>query len=269
MNDEKDFIIDELLGLNSTENNGNEDVVEEVSENEELVNEEKEQSLEDIQKNIISEMKKENLIDVELNNTLLDPKNDTFVTIIKDNVSYCVDELKEVNEAMNKISAQKNSEMFFRKSENIKLLSQYMAKMASVNQKTLDLLILLLGASGKISDEYETILSTIDELGELNNGEAEVLNYLLKVKKMVHEIRDNDTKMKNVLKDNAITKEIVEHADEAFKKEIEESKKSRKIVDSKCNRLQKRIRLNNLYIGFCLLMIIALSIFVGVKFYVF
>lgn len=269
MRDEKDFIIDELLGLNSPENEDKEDVVEEVSENNEPTEEVKEESLEDIQKNIIKEMKKESLIDAEINKTLLDPKNDTFVTIIKDNVSFCVDELKEVNEAMNKIGAQKNSEMFFRKSENIKLLSQYMSKMANVNQKTLDLLILLLGASGKISDEYETILKTIDELGELNNGEAEVLNYLLKVKKMVHEINDNETKMSNLLKDNALTKEIVEHADEAFKKEIEESKKARKIVDSKCNRLQRRIRLNNLYIGFCLILIIALSIFVGVKLYVF
>lgn len=256
MNDKKDYIVDELLGLNNESSN-------EVEENEE------DYSLEEVQKRIVDEMKKDSIINDEINNTILDPKNDTFVSIIKDNVNFCVNELKDVNDAMSKINNQKNSEMFFRKSENIKLLSQYMAKMANVNQKTLDLLILLLGASGKISDEYETILSTIDELGELNHGEAEVLNYLLKVKKMVYEIRDNDTRLKQVMEDNAITKEVVTHADEAFKKEIEESQRARKIVDSKCNRLQRRITLNNIYIGICLLMIIALAIFVGVKFYVF
>ena len=159
MNDEnKDLIIDELLGLNT-----NNDV----------------QSQIDVaQQRIISEMKKDEIIKDELDTITLDPKNDNFVAIIKDNVNYCVSELKEVNEAMTKINEQKNTEMFFRKSENIKLLSQYMSKMASVNQKTLDLLILLLGASGKISDDYDMILQTLDELGELNNGEAEVLNYL-------------------------------------------------------------------------------------------
>lgn len=277
MKDEKDFIVDELLGLN-LENKETEEIKEEVDISEEIIEENEAikeetsiepENLEEEQKRIISMMKKENIIDDNLNNTLLDPKSDTFVSIIKDNVNFCVDELKDINDAMEKISNQKNSEMFFRKSENIKLLSQYMSKMATVNQKTLDLLILLLGASGKISDEYETILTTIDELSELNNGEAEVLNYLLKVKNMIHEIKDNDTRMKQLLLDNANTKDIVSHADEAFKKEIEESQKARKTIDSKCNRLQKRIRLNNLYIGFCLLLIIALSVFVGVKFYVF
>lgn len=248
--EEKDFIVDELLNLNGETKQEN-------------------ISIEQVQNRIVSEMKKDNLIDQELNNSVLDPKNETFVSIIKDNVNFCVDELKQVNEAMEKIGNQKNSELFFRKSENIKLLSQYMAKMANVNQKTLDLLILLLGASGKISDEYETILTTIDELGELNKGEAEVLNYLLKVKKMVYEIRDNDLKLKQVVEDNNITKEIVTHADEAFKIEIKESEKARKLIDSKCNRLQKRIRLNNLYIGVCLLLIIALALFVGFEFYVF
>lgn len=255
MKEKKDFIVDELLGLN-----GDSDI--------ELNEEKGNYSIEEVQQRIVESMKKDNIIDSELNSAILDPKNDTFVSIIKDNVNYCVNELKDVNEAMEKINSQKNSEMFFRKSENIKLLSQYMSKMATVNQKTLDLLILLLGASGKISDEYETILATIDELGELNNGEAEVLNYLIKVKKMVYEIRDNDERLKQVMKDNEITKEVVTHADEEFKKEIAESQRARKLIDSKCNRLQKRITLNNIYIGLCLLLIIGLAVFIGVKFYV-
>ena len=252
--DEKDYIVDELLGLNAND-------IDDIQNNNET-------SILEAQNKIINQMKKESMIDDDFNSTLLDPRNDSFVSIIKDNVNFCVNELKDIDQAMNKISNQKNSEMFFRKSENIKLLSQYMSKMANVNQKTLDLLILLLGASGKVSDDYETILSTIDELGELNHGEVEVLNYLVKIKKMVYEIRDNDTKLKQVIEDNALTKNIVSHADEAFKKEIQESERARKIIDSKCNRLQKRIKLNNLYIGLCLILIIVLAVFVGIKLYV-
>ena len=237
--------------------------------NEIITETEETSSIQETQTNIINKMKEENLINDEINKAILDPKSEGFISIIKDNVSFCVDELKDVNMTMEKISNQGNAEMFFKKGENIKLLSQYMSKMANVNQKTLDLLILLLGASGKISDEYDTILTTIDELGNLNKGETEVLNYLLKVKKMVFEIRDNDTRLKEVIETCNNSRELVEKANERIEKELNENEKSRKVINSKCNRLQKRISQNNLYIGICLIIIIALSIFVGVKFYVF
>lgn len=246
-NDNKDLIVDEELGLNTPKTD------------EQVINEE------DFR--IVKELKEQNIIGVD--EIPLDPKSNEFITIIKDNVNFCVKELKDVDVAMNKISSQKNSELFFRKSESIKILSEYMSKMAVVNQKTLDLLVLLLGASGKVSDEYETIMNTIDELSDLNDGEAEVLKYLLKVKKMVYEIRDNDTRLKQVMEDNERTIEIVSKAEETIKKEVKASQKSRKTLESKCNKLQKKITLNNLYIGLCLLIIIALAVFIGLKLYVF
>ena len=225
-------------------------------------------SVEDVQKDILESIKNENLLTDEVNSTILDPKNDKFISIIKENVKFCVDELKEVNTAMNQISNQKNTELFFRKSENIKLLSQYMSKVASVNQKTLDLLILLLGATSKISENYDTILSTIDELGHLNNGEAEVLSYLIKVKKMVFEIRDNDLKIKQVVEDNQKAQEIIMQTEERIKEVIKENKRSRKTLESRCVRLQRQLKFNNLYIGACLLLVVLLAIFIMVKFYV-
>ncbi len=244
--DNKDLIVDETLGLNTP------------NKDEQVINEE------DFR--VVKQLKDQEVIGVD--DIPLDPKSNEFISLIKENVSFCVNELKDVDIAMNKISSQKNSELFFRKSESIKILSEYMSKMAVVNQKTLDLLVLLLGASGKMSDEYENIMNTIDELSELNNGEAEVLKYLLKVKNMVYEIRDNDTRLKKVLEDNAKTLEFIENADKEFKQEIKESKKSRKTIESKCNKLQRKLTLNNIYIGICLLIIIGLCIFVGIKFYV-
>lgn len=225
-------------------------------------------TLEEVQNSIINSIKNQDLLDYEINSAILDPKNDTFIAIIKDNVNFCVNELKEVDIAMNKINSQKGSELFFKKSENIKTLSQYMARVATVNQKTLDLLILLLGSSGKISEEYETILSTIDEMGALSNGETEVLNYLLKVKKMVFEIRDNDQKIQQIISDTNETKEIVNKLQDKLINEIKQSEKSRKILESKFVRLQRKLKLNNLYIGLCFLVIIALATFIGIKFYV-
>jgi hypothetical protein len=226
-------------------------------------------SIEKEQDTIIATLTSNNLINDDIKSILLDPKSSTFISIVKDNVNFCVNELKEIDIAMQKIYNQKNSELFFKKSENIKLISQYISKVAAVNQKTIDLLILLLGSGNKISEEYETIMSTIEELGSLHNGEAEVLNYLLKIKKMVFEIRDNDLKLKLLNEDNEATKLALVKAQERINQEIKESEKARKIIESKFIRLERKIKFNNLYIGFCMLLIIALAIFIGVKFYVF
>ena len=226
-------------------------------------------NIENAQKNILAQLEKENLVNEEIKSIVLDPKNDLFLATVKDNINYCVNELKDIETTMQQISNQRNSEMFFKKSENIRLISQYMSKIATVNQKTLDLLILLLGAGSKISEEYHTILITIDELGSLNNGEAEVLSYLLKVKKMVSEIQQNDMKMQFLVKDNTDTKEILTKTQEQLVKITTDNEKSKKLLESKFVNVQRKINFNNIYIGFCLLLIIALAIFIGVKLYVF
>ena len=112
-------------------------------------------------------------------------------------------------------------------------------------------------------------MSTIEELSSLHNGEVEVLNYLLKIKKMVFEIRDNDLKLKQLNEDNETTKLALVKAQEKIQQELKESEKARKIIESRFVRLERKIKFNNLYIGFCMLLILALAIFIGIKFYVF
>ena len=132
---------------------------------------------------------------------IVDASSSEFINIVKENIDFCAKEIKEVSETMNKIESQKNSESFWKKSENIRTISKHVNKVSEVQQKTLDLLVMFLGASGKMADDYDTILKTIDELGELNGGEQEVLNYLLKVKKMIKEIKNNDERLKQIIFD--------------------------------------------------------------------
>ena len=133
------------------------------------------------------------VIDVEdKKQEIIDASSTEFINIVRDNIQQCAKEIKEISETMQKIEDQKNSESFWKKGENIKTISKNVNKMSEVQQKTLDLLVMFLGASGKMADDYDTIMKTIDELGEVNGGEVEVLDYLLKIKKMFKEIKRND-----------------------------------------------------------------------------
>lgn len=194
---------------------------------------------------------------------IADPASTEFINIVRDNINLCAREIKEISETMQKIEAQKGSESFWKKSENIKTISKHINKMSDVQQKTLDLLVMFLGASGKMADDYDTILKTIDELGELNGGEAEVLNYLLKVKRMIKEIKNNDERLKAITFDNEQLKIKIESLEKNYKEKTANYEKNTKIVVSKLNRLH--IRLNRQ--SFSMLISYILIIALGVIFY--
>lgn len=196
-------------------------------------------------------------------NTIVDASSVEFINIVKNNINSCAQEIKEISETMDQIEAQKNSEAFWKKGENIRTISKNVNKMSEVQQKTLDLLVMFLGASGKMADDYDTILQTIDELGELNGGEAEVLDYLLKVKRMIKEIKSNDERLKQIIFDiNNHSKEI-EALKDNYNKKISTFEKDFKIYNSKLKRITKKY---NILTSFLLLSYILIAL-IGVIIY--
>lgn len=224
---------------------------------------------------------KEDLVEVlpeeyknEKGPNLVDVNSDEYSKIIRENISFCTSQIKEISSSMADINDQKSSESFWKKSENIKTISKYVSKMSDVQQKTLDLLVLLLGASGKMVEDYDTVMKTIDELSDLNGGEAEVLNYLLKVKKMVKEIKDNDQRLKDVIYSN---EEMQRKVDE-FENLLEENKKNtlEKVDDvskdvnrfnSKMKRIEGKINRNSFFIFLSFVGIAVLVILFYLKMY--
>ncbi len=196
---------------------------------------------------------------------LVTPSNDEFINIVKENIGFCAKEIKDVSATMDKIESQKGTESFWKKGENIKTISKYVNKMADVQQKTLDLLVMFLGASGKMAEDYDTILQTIDELGEVNGGEAEVLNYLLKIKKMVKEIKNNDERLKAIVFDVNNLKDKVKELEENYNGKIVVYEKETKINTSKINRLRVRLNNQSFFILISFILIIILAIFFYVK----
>lgn len=216
------------------------------------------------------------VIDIEEKKEIVDAASTEFINIVRNNISDCAKEIKEVSETMQKIESQKNSESFWKKGENIRTISKNVNKMSEIQQKTLDLLVMFLGASGKMADDYDTILQTIDELGEVNGGEVEVLNYLLKIKKMVKEIKNNDERLKNIIFTNekinqrltnleTTYKEKFENLELNYKEKVNSYEKNEKIMISKINRLNKKINRISIFTFISYLLIIALSLITYLK----
>lgn len=201
---------------------------------------------------------------VENQQQIINAASSEFINIVRENIDYCTKEIKDISDTMNTIETQKNTEAFWKKSENIKTISKYVNKMSDIQQKTLDLLVMFLGASGKMADDYDTILKTIDELGELNGGETEVLNYLLKVKRMIKEIKNNDERLKAIIFDNEQLKKKVEQLENNYNEKTTTYEKNSKIVVSKMNRINRRLNRQSLAV----LISYILTIIIGVILYI-
>ena len=198
------------------------------------------------------------------NNVVVDAASSEFINIVRDNISLCASEIKEISETMQKIESQKNTESFWKKSENIRTISKNVNKMSEVQQKTLDLLVMFLGASGKMADDYDTILKTIDELGEVNGGEVEVLDYLLKIKKMVKEIKNNDERLKSIMYDVKTLQRKMSEMEKVYKDKVSTYEKTSKITLSRINRFKAKTN----RMSFFILISYALLIVFGIIFYI-
>jgi hypothetical protein len=204
------------------------------------------------------------VLDIEDKKEIVDASSSEFINIVRDNINLCAKEIKEISETMQQIEGQKNSESFWRKGENIKTISRNVNKMSEVQQKTLDLLVMFLGASGKMADDYDTILKTIDELGEVNGGEVEVLNYLLKIKKMVKEIKNNDERLKSIMCDVKTLQRKMSEMEKVYKDKVSTYEKTSKITLSRINRFKAKTN----RMSFFILISYALLIVFGIIFYI-
>lgn len=219
--------------------------------------------------NELDAIKEEDTSEVEVidekKNEVIDASSVEFINLVKDNINSCTQEIKGISETMDKIEAQKSSAAFWKKSENIKIISKNISKMTEVQQKTLDLLVLFLGSSNKMAEDYDTILKTIDELGEVNGGEAEVLEYLLKIKRMVKEIKSNDERLKILTFECEQNKKKLEQLEKTYKEKTDNYEKNSKISVSKINRLQGRCNRQSFFILISYILIVAIGVVIYLK----
>jgi ABC-type transporter Mla subunit MlaD len=65
-------------------------------------------------------------------------------------------------------------------------------ELSGVQQTVLDLLVLLMGAAGGMKKDYNMIIETIEELSQVHSGNVEVLEYIIKIKNSVNELKRRD-----------------------------------------------------------------------------
>jgi uncharacterized protein YoxC len=68
----------------------------------------------------------------------------------------------------------------------------YVNKVTTVQQKTLDLMVLLMGGLGKVKEDYNLIIESIDILSKEHEGDIEVLEYLIKIKRAIKDLNERD-----------------------------------------------------------------------------
>jgi hypothetical protein len=79
------------------------------------------------------------------------------------------------------IKAQNAIEGWWKAGPNMRRLAENLAEAASVQQKTINMVVLLMAAAGRMRSNYGIIMETIEELTRAHSGSEEVLEYLVKV----------------------------------------------------------------------------------------
>lgn len=125
---------------------------------------------------------------------LLKSEKESYSNIIKRNIIDCTEELGEISEIMEEIELQGGWDSFWKKSNNIRLLSKHVGRVTNVQQKTLDLIVLLMSGTSNVKSDYNRIISTIDNLSNANEDNIEILKYLIKMKETVKSIQASEKK---------------------------------------------------------------------------
>jgi DNA repair exonuclease SbcCD ATPase subunit len=111
---------------------------------------------------------------------------------VRDGLSSCVQKLKSTSEAMTHIESQGRVSAFLNKSNNIREIATHVGDLTDVQQQTLKMLVLLMGGIIRVKQDFNEVMDTIELLSNENSGHAVVLDYLLKLKKTVAELKRRD-----------------------------------------------------------------------------
>ena len=133
---------------------------------------------------------------------------------IRSTIENCTKELQEVSANMSGIKDQEAWKRLWNASSNFENLAEHVDKVTGVQQKSLDLIVMLMGASHKLKDQYEVIIDSIEDLSEINEGNPAVLDYLVKVKNTVKDIKERDELLESLLTFSNDLRDSVEEVSE-------------------------------------------------------
>jgi hypothetical protein len=118
---------------------------------------------------------------------------------VQASIRTCTSDIANVSRIAAEIKSQGGWERYWKKSQNIALLADNVATMSSVQQRMLDMMILLMGAAGRMKSDYNIIIESIEDLSKSHSGTIEVLEYLVKIKNTVEAMKRRDELVESLI----------------------------------------------------------------------
>jgi chromosome segregation ATPase len=116
-------------------------------------------------------------------------EQENHLEFIRSLLVECSDNLKDISKTMSSIQSQGGWQSFWNKAHNIRQISEYVNKVTTVQRRTLDLVVLLMGGLGKVKQEFDFVMESIEELRQKYQDDVEVLEYLVKMKRVINELK--------------------------------------------------------------------------------
>jgi len=167
--------------------------------------------------------------------------NGEYIATIQAAIENSAKDIKRVSKVTASIKAQGGLESFWKKGANIQALAVNLGTVASVQQRTLDMLILLMSASGRMKKDYHVIIESIEELGKSHAGSVEVLDYLVKIKNTVEVMRRRDELLESLCTYTNDLRDTIETVESNVEHTLEEIADKTTSVTCAQNDLRNRV----------------------------
>jgi hypothetical protein len=122
-----------------------------------------------------------------------------YAAAIKQDIKACTEALVSISLISMEIKAQGSVEGWWKSGDNMRRLAETVAQSASVQQKTINMVVLLMAAAGRMKSDYNVIMESIEELSRAHSGSVEVLEYLVKIKQTVTSIKKRDDLLESLM----------------------------------------------------------------------
>jgi hypothetical protein len=164
-----------------------------------------------------------------------------YIDKVQKAIKSCASDIARVSRLSANIKAQDGWDSFWKKGENIKLLADNLGVLASVNQRTLDMLVLLIGATGRVKSDYNILIESIDELSKSHSGSVQVLDYLVKIKNTVEEMKRRDELLESLVTYSNDLRESLSSLDNTTSKSLSDLSAKHASIIQRQSEQDKRI----------------------------
>lgn len=174
--------------------------------------------------------------------SVLESKEDKpYANAIKKDIAACTEDLASISRMSMEIKAQGSFESWWNSGPNMRRLAENVAQAASVQQKTINMVVLLMAAAGRMKHDYNTIMESIEQLSQSHSGSVEVLEYLVKVKQTVESMKRRDDLLESLITYTNDLRQCLSELDDHARKQFEGSEREVSVLKDDQKKLGEAI----------------------------